>query len=79
MKFINEVLEKLRDAANYNRQDGVRPAAILWPDGDRRWEGLLPHLRRELPHFLTFGKYDLETKTGPGIWLKCMISLLPAI
>jgi hypothetical protein len=74
MKFINEVLEKLRDAANYNRQDGVRPAAILWPDGDRRWEGLLPHLRRELPHFLTFGKYDLETKTGPGIWLKCMVA-----
>ena len=74
MKFLNEVLEKLRDAGNYNRKDGVRPAVILWPDEEKRWEGLIPRLREELPHCLTFGSYDRENRIGPGIWLKCMVA-----
>ena len=74
MKFLNEVIEKLNGAGSYNRQDGVRPAVILWPDGENRWEGLVTRLREELPNFLTYGEYNKESRTGPGIWLKCMIA-----
>jgi hypothetical protein len=31
-------------------------------------------LREALPHFLTLGPYDPATKTGPAIWLRCMVA-----
>ena len=74
MKFLNEVIEKLNGAGSYNRQDFAPPAVILWPDEERQWEGLILRLREKLPHFLTYGDYDKDNRTGPGIWLKCMIA-----
>ena len=74
MKFLNEVIEKLTEAGSYNRQDFAPPAVILWPDEERQWEGLILRLREKLPHFLTYGDYDKDNRTGPGIWLKCMIA-----
>jgi len=54
--------------------DGVaEPAAILWTDVDGQWRPLLPILRTALPQFYSFGRYDPDTRTGPVIWLKCIV------
>ena len=54
--------------------DGVAPpAAILWTDADGQWLPLLPALRAVCPWAYTLGKYKIETKTGPAIWLKCVV------
>lgn len=59
-----------RDAAS----DGqARPCAILWPDGNREWERLLPILRNRMPELLTLGGYDPDARTGPAIWLRCVV------
>jgi hypothetical protein len=52
----------------------MAPAAILWTDKDRQWEPLLPRLRQLLPQLLTLGAYDPASRTGPAIWLKCMLA-----
>ncbi len=59
---------------DYNRNDQVAPAVILWPDKDRQWEPLLPKFRERLPHLLTLGAFDAAQKTGPAVWLRCMVA-----
>jgi len=70
---FDALLRALEKAAEYNRNDQVAPAAILWTDKDREWEPLVPRLRTHLPHFLTLGEYDPESRTGPAIWIRCMV------
>lgn len=73
LTVFDMLLERLARAAEYNPDDQVRPAVILWPDGERQWERLLPNLRQSLPHFLTLGAYQPEKLCGPAIWLRCMV------
>ena len=74
MTVLDSLLRTLQKAADYNRDDVVPPAAILWPDEKREWERLLPRLRLALPHLLAFGPYDPTTRTGPAIWLRCVLA-----
>ncbi len=68
------LLASVAKAADYNRDDTVAPAAILWPDEKREFERLLPRLRLELPQLLTLGPCDAATRTGPAIWLRCVMA-----
>lgn len=68
-----ELLRALVRAGEYNSQDQSGPAAILWTDVDRQWERLVPRLRAALPQFLTLGPYAPGERTGPAIWIRCMI------
>lgn len=71
---FDAVLELLERAAEYNKNDVSKPAAILWTDKDGQWLSLANKLRTALPHFLTLGDYEPDIKQGPGIWLRCMIA-----
>ncbi|HEV3255328.1 MAG TPA: BREX-1 system phosphatase PglZ type B [Gemmataceae bacterium] len=71
---LDALLAALQNAADFNRDDIVPPAAILWPDEKREWEPLVPRLRTVLPHFLVFGAYDKANRTGPAIWLRCVLA-----
>ena len=35
MTVLDALLASLQKAADYNRDDTVRPAAVLWPDEDQ--------------------------------------------
>ncbi len=61
---------RARDAAAEGQEP---PAVILWTDPGREWEGLLPVLRRRLPELFALGPYEPETRTGPAIWLRCVV------
>jgi len=70
---LEALVASLEGASVYNRSAMVVPAAILWPDEHREWEALLPLLREVNPHLLTLGTWNATARTGPAIWLKCMI------
>ncbi len=71
-KLIDTLLAALKTVAV--APDGqVPPAAILWTDADGQWQPLLPALRAVCPWVYTFGKYDPATRTGPAIWLRCIV------
>ena len=53
--------------------DAARPVAILWTDPARQWSALGSLLLAEIPELLVFGDYDPEGRTGPAIWLRCVI------
>jgi hypothetical protein len=71
------VIEALRNslmtATRFNRSDMVAPAAILWTDADSQWEPLVSQLRQLMPELLSLGEYKPDEKTGPAIWLRCVI------
>lgn len=72
VSLLSALADSLSAAAQYNQNDQMPPAAILWPDKERQWAALLPLLRPRLP-LLTLGDYDPHTRTGPAYWLRCLI------
>jgi len=74
ISVFDSIVGALQKAADYNRDDTVPPAAVLWPDEKREWEKLVPRLRAALPQFLMFGTYDPAHRSGPAIWLRCVLA-----
>jgi hypothetical protein len=74
ISVFDRLIESLRRSGEYHHNDSVAPAAILWPDEKREWEKLAPRLRKEIPDFLTLGRYDPVDRTGPALWIRCVIA-----
>jgi len=74
LTVFDSLLGALQKAADYNRDDTVPPAAVLWPDEKREWEKLVPRLRAVIPQFMMFGPYDAAYRSGPAIWLRCVLA-----
>src|SRR5208337_4716715 len=71
---FDEILLAIQKAADYNRDETVPPVCILWTDEKREWEALVPRLRQALPGFLVLGPYDAANRSGPAIWLRCVLA-----
>lgn len=71
---LDRLVEALARASRHSPGVEEAPAALLWPDGEEQWRPLLPRLRARLPQLLTLGPYDSETRTGPAIWIKCVLA-----
>jgi hypothetical protein len=77
--LAHKLLETLSKASRHNSQTMTPPEAILWPDPERQWEQVIPVLQEQLPALLVLGGYDPAKRSGPAIWLKCMVGrALPA-
>ena len=74
MRVIEHLGKTLRDSAIFNPEVHVAPACILWPDKDCQWEAVIPRLQSELAELLVLGDYTPESRTGPAIWLRCVIA-----
>ena len=74
MTVLEALIQALNGMATHNPNAEAPPSVILWPDEKQQWGKLMPSLRSELPYLLSLGEYDPTTKTGPAIWLKCMIA-----
>jgi hypothetical protein len=75
--LLEAVRTALAHAGRYNPGDVVAPAAVLWTDADGQWRPVVDQLRGLMPELLTLGEYDAEARTGPAIWLRCVIE--PAV
>jgi len=67
-----ELARRIRAAGAYTVGDQTPPAAILWPDGEQRWAGVLPELKAVIPELYSLGAIAPEERTGPAIWLRCI-------
>ncbi len=78
--ILEAVLNSLMRAGRYNPGDVAAPAVILWTDADGQWKQLAAQLRPLMPELFTLGDYNPEEKTGPAIWLRCIVDrTLPEI
>lgn len=73
----NTVLEAVRESllrvSRYDPGTLVEPAAVLWTDADGQWQPLVSQLCPLMPELLILGDYNPEKRTGPAIWLRCVI------
>ena len=70
------LLDALSDALRgcCSTPDGIEPpCAILWTDPKGQWKPLIPALRLQMPELLTLGEFAPDERTGPAIWLRCML------
>lgn len=74
MKLLENLRNSIRGTSVFNPEAQTAPACILWPDRDRQWEAAVPVLLTELPELLVLGDYSPEKRTGPAIWLRCVIA-----
>lgn len=74
MIVIESLIKAVRSAAAYNPEVQVSPDCILWTDRDRQWEPITKRLQGELPELLVLGEYEPENRTGPAIWLRCVLA-----
>ena len=49
------------------------PAAVLWTDADGQWQPVVKKLQERLPQLVAHGAYDAAKRTGPAVWLKCIV------
>lgn len=71
--LLEAVHASLLYASRYNLSDVVAPVAVLWADADGQWRPVVEQLRGLMPQLLTLGEYDPQTRSGPSIWLRCVI------
>jgi len=60
-------------AATRSPEGVADPVAVLWTDADGQWRPLLAGLQKVCAHLYVLGDYDPAHRTGPAIWLKCIV------
>ena len=68
------MIQSLRGSATHNPDVQSAPVCILWPDGDRQWETVVPRLQNEMPELFQLGDYAPDKRIGPAIWMRCVIA-----
>ena len=51
----------------------VRPAAVLWTDPEGQWRPLVELLRARMEELVVLGEYEPGRRTGPAIWIRCVV------
>lgn len=72
-KGLIDQLEKSFRHALRSGDGEAAPAALLWADADGQWAALVARLQAVLPHLFVLGSYDAAKRTGPAIWLRCVV------
>ena len=70
---VERLKASLESASAHNPNDAEKPVAVLWTDRDAQWRPTLARLRALMPQLLVLGEYEPESRTGPSIWLRCVV------
>ena len=79
MKLLDRLQESIAKTLRVPEGQAA-PVAIIWTDATGEWAALAPMLHVLMPEFFSIGEYRPEERTGPAIWLKCIVDrTLPAL
>lgn len=71
--LLEAVEASLLAATRHHAGVETPPAAVLWTDADGQWQPVVKRLQERLPQLVVHGIYDPERRTGPAVWLKCIV------
>jgi hypothetical protein len=72
MKLLDRIRESLAKVLRVP-EGQAPPVAIVWTDATGEWLPLAPMIRELIPEFYTLGAFRPKERTGPAIWLKCIV------
>lgn len=71
--LFERIVDLLERAGRQASPDQAAPVAVLWPDPDREFEGIVARVGAAAS-LVTLGTYDAGARTGPGIWVRCVLA-----
>jgi len=74
MRVLDHLIESLHKSAEYDQMSEIAPVCILWPDKSKEWQNIIDILKKEIPELFVLGEYNPVERTGPAIWLRCVLS-----
>jgi hypothetical protein len=74
MTVREKLVESILQSADEHGGEEIAPVTVLWTDKDGLWSAMTPKLQADVPALLRFGAYDAATRTGPAIWIRCMLA-----
>jgi len=69
---FDHLIEHIR-ARDVDFDDQARPVAILWTDPKGEWLPLANSMLPQMEELLILGKFAPDRRTGPAIWIRCMV------
>ena len=72
LTVLDHLIEHLR-ARDFQIDGKERPAAILWTDPKAEWEPVIPTIQTRLDELLVLGDLAPNMRTGPAIWVRCLV------
>lgn len=72
MTVLDRLIEDLR-ARGRLVEGQERPAVILWTDPKEEWRSLIELAQSRLEELLVLGDLRPEARTGPAIWIRCLV------
>ncbi len=70
--FLGRIIAGLDKAGTKTSPDQDAPAAVLWPDKERQFEGIISRLKSER-EILTLGSFISDASQGPAVWIRCAL------
>ncbi len=74
MTLRQKLIESILQSARQHGGEELAPVTVLWTDKDGLWSALVPKLQGDIPSLISYGVYNPVAKTGPAIWIKCMLA-----
>ena len=72
LTVLDHLIEHLR-ARDVQIDGQERPAAILWTDPKAEWRPVIPTIQTRLDELLILGDLAPDMRTGPAIWIRCLV------
>jgi hypothetical protein len=72
MLLLDALVAQLRLQARHSESEAP-PVAVLWTDEEFDWLPLIQQMQTVLPELYCLGKYEPGARTGPAIWLRCVV------
>lgn len=69
---LDRLIEHLR-AKDVAIDGQERPVAILWTDPKAEWRAVIELVQARVDELLVLGPYRPEARTGPAIWIRCLV------
>jgi hypothetical protein len=70
---LERIVELLERGGRQASPDQVAPVAVLWPDPENEFRGIVTRLAAAV-ELVRLGTYDPAARTGPGIWVRCVLA-----
>ena len=72
--ILEQLIDRLRAAAIYNRHDLAAPSVVLWTDGEGLWSRAIPLLCDAMPGLFVLAPEIADERTGPSTWLRYQLA-----
>ncbi len=68
----DSLLENIR-SRDLAMEGQARPYAIIWTDPRGEWLSVVSAMQPQVDELLVLGEFDLDRRTGPAIWIRCLV------